>query len=186
MITVGIDEVGRGCWAGPLVAGAVILATPIAGLKDSKKLSAKRRSELAVLIYAHAAAVGIGWVWPHEIDELGLTKSVALAMRRAVEQITSSYDEVIIDGNINYLPDIPGTVAVIKADDTVAVVSAASIAAKVARDRYMIDIAAAEYPLYGFERHVGYGTTLHVAALQQYGSCALHRMSYKPIKALLT
>lgn len=185
MQSVGIDEVGRGCWAGPLIAGAVILDVPIVGLKDSKKLSAKRRSELAVQINEQAVATGLGWVWPEEIDKIGLTKAVALAMRRAIEQIKVDYNEVIIDGNINYLPDITGSVAIVKADDSVPAVSAASIMAKVARDTYMEQVAATQYPDYGFAQHVGYGTAKHLLALQTYGVTSIHRVSYKPVKALI-
>jgi ribonuclease HII len=158
MITVGIDEVGRGCWAGPLVAGAVILpadmhqvrpgasATDVVGktsggdrwkyLRDSKKLSKLQRDKLAILIHAEALAVGIGWVTASELDAIGLTKAVGLAMKRAMEQIHIKFDEMIIDGNLNYFPDEPLAKAVIKADDSVLAVSAASIVAKVARDNY--------------------------------------------------
>src|ERR1700749_3099316 len=104
MISVGIDEVGRGCWAGPLVAGAVILNDPIAGLKDSKKLSKKQRERLAADIQIKAAAIGLGWVWPDELEEIGLTGAVKLAMKRALGQITVDYEELIIDGNLNFFP----------------------------------------------------------------------------------
>jgi ribonuclease HII len=184
MITVGIDEVGRGCWAGPLVAGAVILREPIEGLKDSKKLSKRQREELTVRIRGEALAIGLGWVWPAEIDAIGITESVRTAMARALEQITTPYDRVIIDGNINYLPHDPRTVAIIKADDTVPAVSAASIVAKVARDTYMATTAVKLFPEYGFEKHVGYGTALHIAMLAEHGVTAIHRKSYKPIQNL--
>jgi ribonuclease HII len=184
MITVGVDEVGRGCWAGPLVAGAVVVREPIAGLKDSKKLSKKRREFLAVQIHEEALAVGLGWVKPAELDESGLTAAVRLAMERALEQITVRYDELIIDGNLNFFPENPRARAVIKADDSVPAVSAASIVAKVARDNYMAEVAA-EYPDYGFERHVGYGTALHLERLQLHGVSKLHRVSFKPVRALL-
>jgi len=179
MRTVGIDEVGRGCWAGPVVAGAVLLHQPVEGLRDSKVLTAKKRVELDVRIRANGE-VGLGWVWPEEIHEIGLTEAVRLAMRRALAEITTQYDEVIIDGNSNYLPDVVGSRALIKADDLVPAVSAASIAAKVARDTYMQQIAA-EYPAYGFEKHVGYGTAAHIAALELHGVTPLHRLTYKPI-----
>src|ERR1700679_2876455 len=102
MTTVGIDEVGRGCWAGPLVAGAVILDKLIPGLKDSKKLSKKQRETLIEQIYEQALAVGLGWVQPAELDEIGLTAAVKLAMGRALEQIKIDYNELIIDGNLNF------------------------------------------------------------------------------------
>lgn len=181
-IIAGIDEVGRGCWAGPLVAAAVILRTSVVGLTDSKLISAARRKELALKIYGNAD-VGVGWVSPKDIDRLGLTKAVQLAMNRALEQITVSYDEVIIDGNINFLADNIQTRAVIKADLTEPSVSAASIVAKVARDEYMIDMAR-RHPRYGFEKHVGYGTKHHYEMLKTYGACDLHRLSYKPLRDL--
>lgn len=185
MITVGIDEVGRGCWAGPLVAGAVIFDQVPAGLRDSKQLIKTRREALVPVIYEHALAYGLGWVTSAEIDELGLTAATSLAMRRAVDQLAAvAYDEIIIDGILNYLPDEPRARAVIKADATVPAVSAASIIAKVARDNYMVEIAA-EYPDYGFEQHVGYGTRLHQERLKSHGISALHRRSFAPVKALL-
>ena len=184
MIIVGIDEVGRGCWAGPVVAGAVILGKPVAGLKDSKQLSRKQREKLVPEIRLWASAVGIGWVQPAEIDELGLSAAVGLAMHRALEQISLKYNEVIIDGNFNFLNGNPKARAVIKADATVPAVSAASIVAKVARDLYMAEIAA-DYPDYGFEKHVGYGTALHLERLKLHGVSDLHRRSFKPIQSLL-
>lgn len=184
MVVVGVDEVGRGCWAGPLVAGAVILNAPIIGLKDSKKLTRSRREKLATEISDRAAATGLGWVEPLEIDEIGLTAAVKLAMARALEQIKVEYDELIIDGNFNFFPNNPKAKAVIKADDSVPAVSAASIIAKVARDDYMA-LAAERHPAYGFERHVGYGTALHAERLKLHGVSELHRLSYKPVAALL-
>lgn len=184
MITVGIDEVGRGCWAGPLVASAVALSQPIPGLKDSKKLSKRQREQLATIIQAQAVAVGLGWIWPAEIDRVGLSAAVRQAMQAALAVIASDHDEIIVDGNINYLADNPKARAVIKADDIFPSVSAASIVAKVARDNYMAEIAG-QYPGYGFEQHVGYGTAAHIASLKSLGVSDMHRRSYKPIKTLL-
>lgn len=191
MIIVGIDEVGRGCWAGPLVAGAVALDKPIEGLRDSKKLSKKQREKLAPLIHEQALAVGIGWVTPEELDISGITMAVKMAMERALVQLRANYGEeremfhaVIVDGNINYLPDEPLAEAVVKADDTVPAVSAASIVAKVARDQYMEQMALT-HPAYGFERHVGYGTAAHVAALAAHGVTPLHRLSFAPIRKIV-
>ncbi len=181
---VGIDEVGRGCWAGPLVAGAVLLGDPIPGLADSKKLSKKRREQLDAEIRLNAIASGLGWVSPAEVDQLGLTEAVRLAMQRAIAAITAPYDEIIIDGNYNFLADMPRSSCLVKADDLVPAVSAASILAKVARDNYMAKAAIA-YPEYQFDRHVGYGTAAHMAALKLHGICELHRQSYAPIKAIL-
>ncbi|HWB39595.1 MAG TPA: ribonuclease HII [Candidatus Saccharimonadales bacterium] len=183
-VIVGIDEVGRGCWAGPLVAAAVILNEPIDGLKDSKLLSAARREELALLINLQAASVGLGWVDAATIDRVGITTAVKWAMEQALEQIKAEYDEVIIDGQFNFLSDKPKTKAVVKADATLPAASAASIVAKVARDKYMVDMAGL-YPNYGFDRHVGYGTALHLDRLKKHGISKLHRQSFKPIKALL-
>lgn len=184
MITIGIDEVGRGCWAGPLVAGAVLLKSAVPGLKDSKKLSKLQRERLDIAIRESGAGIGLGWVTPAEIDAIGLTAAVRLAMERALQQITESYDEVIIDGNLNFLAHIPKTQELIKADDTVPAVSAASIVAKVARDNYMTALAQT-YPGYGLEQHVGYGTALHIAGLHTHGVTDIHRKSFKPIKALI-
>jgi ribonuclease HII len=184
MVTVGLDEVGRGCWAGPLVAGAVVLGAPVSGLKDSKLLSAKQRSSLAQLINAHALGTGLGWVSVAEVDRLGLTRAVALAMRRALQALQTPYEDIVIDGNINFFPEDSRARAIVKADNLIPAVSAASIIAKVARDTYMIKLAE-RFPQYGFEKHVGYGTALHCKALQTYGVSEHHRRSYKPIQALL-
>jgi ribonuclease HII len=183
MVTVGIDEVGRGCWAGPVVAGAVILQEPIAGLKDSKLLSKKRRDMLAGKIH-ESASVGLGWVQPADVDELGLTAAVKLAMERALQHITVEYDELIVDGSYNFFSRNPKARAVIKADALFPAVSAASIVAKVARDNYMSE-AAKLHPNYGFEKHVGYGTKMHIEMLKLHGVSEMHRLTYKPIQALL-
>lgn len=184
MITVGIDEVGRGCWAGPLVAGAVILKRPIPGLADSKVLSKQQRTHLAEQIKTEALAYGLGWVAPAFIDMYGLTLSVQRAMQQALAGLNVPFEAIIIDGNYNYLPNEPTASYLVKADATVAAVSAASIIAKVARDEFMT-LAARGFPGYGFEQHVGYGTVLHRARLETLGVCDLHRKSYKPIRALL-
>jgi ribonuclease HII len=186
VITVGIDEVGRGSWAGPLVAGAVILLDDgIAGLSDSKKLTKTQREALDIQIRAQAVAYGIGWVEAAEVDDYGLTAAVGLAMQRALAQLKVDFDEMIIDGNLNYFPDEPRAKAVIKADDSVPAVSAASIIAKVARDSYMANIAHAKFPEYAFDKHVGYGTSLHQQMLKSYGICDLHRKSFRPVQAIL-
>ena len=184
MIIVGLDEVGRGCWAGPLVAGAVVLVEPLKGLADSKILTDKQRRELAEQIKAEALGYGLGWVAPAFIDMYGLTLSVQRAMQQALAAIDVDYDEIIIDGNYNYLPNEPLATFLIKADASVPAVSAASILAKVARDDFMI-LAAKGFPDYGFERHVGYGTAAHLVALKSHGVTDLHRKSVKPVRALL-
>jgi ribonuclease HII len=184
MIIVGIDEVGRGCWAGPLVAGAVILTKPINGLRDSKLLSKRQRKHLDVQIKDSALAYGLGWVDPKQLDAVGLTEAVRLAMTRALDQIEIAYDKIIIDGKYNFLNDISKTEAIVRADNLVSAVSAASVIAKVARDDYMSTVAALRYPHYGFESHVGYGTALHISNLEKYGTCEIHRLSFRPVKLI--
>lgn len=159
-----------------------MLGVPIKGLKDSKKLSKKQREKLDAEIRVSAQAFGLGWVAAEEIDQLGLTEAVRLAMRRALEQIATAYDQVIIDGNYNFFPDNSKSSAVVGADNSVPAVSAASIIAKVARDKYMAE-AALKFPGYGFENHVGYGTSAHQLALQTNGLTELHRRCFKPIQA---
>jgi len=180
---LGVDEVGRGCLAGPLVAGAVILNEPIIGLKDSKKLSKIQRERLSAEIRLKAKALSMGWVESQELDKIGLTAAVGLAMQRAVNQIKINYDELIIDGNYNFLKSDPKAYTIIKADDSVPAVSAASIIAKVARDNFMYEQAKI-YPAYHFDKHVGYGTSLHLEMLKLHGTCLLHRNSFQPIKNL--
>lgn len=183
---IGIDEVGRGCWAGPLVAAAVGLEEDqsIFRLRDSKKLTAKKRLYLVDEIERVTKHIGIGWVWPDEINNLGLTASVRLAMQRAIKQVSAVKCRIIIDGNYNFLSDVPDTEILIKADESIQAVAAASVIAKVARDSYMTTIAS-RYPDYGFERHVGYGTKVHHDALVLHGVLPIHRLKYKPIQKIL-
>lgn len=203
MLTIGIDEVGRGCWAGPLVAGAAYLpdgfVVPLDGgwkLADSKRLTARQRQAAAnglqQLVDDRVMAVGLGWVAAAEVDELGVSQAVATAMRRAYrelliampEHIGAADREVVIDGSYNFMPEIACARTLVKADATIPAVSAASIMAKVARDSWMVQ-AAGQFPGYGFEKHVGYGTQYHADALSRLGVCSLHRRSYKPVRALL-
>jgi ribonuclease HII len=179
MNIVGIDEVGRGCLAGPVVAGAVILGKDISGLKDSKLLSRSKREYLSPIICSSSKAWAIGWASNTEIDSFGLTEAVRLAMRRALKQIEINYEAIIIDGNYNFLRENSLSKAVIKADQTVPAVSAASIIAKVERDKYMRNLSP-KFPNYGFEKNVGYGTALHLEQLKLKGVCSLHRLSFKP------
>lgn len=184
---LGIDEVGRGPWAGPLVMGAVVLGgVTIDGLTDSKKLSKKRREELDEIIREQAVGYGLGWVSAEEIDTIGLSDALALACRRAVEVIDTlgvAYGEIVIDGTVNFLKDTPkgGYVTTMKkADLLVPSVSAASIIAKVARDNYMVkqdDV----YDGYKFASHVGYGTAVHRAAIEKNGVTPLHRLTFAPL-----
>jgi ribonuclease HII len=182
---LGIDEVGRGPWAGPLVIGAVVLGgAAIDGLTDSKKLSKKRREELDLIIREQAGGYGLGWVSAEEIDEIGLSASLVLATKRAVEQVKTSYHEIIIDGTINFLKDTSKgqfVTTMKKADLLIPSVSAASIIAKVARDAYMTEQASV-YPEYGFASHVGYGTAAHAAAIKSHGVTPLHRLSFAPLQ----
>lgn len=180
----GVDEVGRGPLAGPVVAAAVILdpsAVPD-GLADSKELSAQRREELCVLILASALAVGVGSASATEIDRINIRQATLLAMRRAVTALPLSPDLVLVDGN-----DPPalacGCEAIIGGDGLIASIAAASIVAKVTRDRMMARLSLA-YPAYGFISHVGYGTAAHRAALKAHGPCPAHRYSFAPIKGV--
>ena len=181
---VGIDEVGRGPWAGPLVFGAVVLGdVDIVGLTDSKKLTKKRRELLCAEIHEKATAVGLGWESAHELDELGMSGALVLACRRALEQITVPYQQIILDGTINFLKDTgkgPYVTTMAKADLLVPSVSAASIVAKVARDQYMTEQDEV-YPGYGFGSHAGYGTAAHRAAIEKLGVTPLHRLSFAPL-----
>jgi len=182
--TVGIDEVGRGCWAGPLlVVAAQAKAELPPGLKDSKELTTKQRELLAPEIET-VCKIGEGWVQPEEIDELGLTKAMQLGVVRALLTLGVQEDvEIIMDGHINYCPEeYSKVVTVIGADKKYPIVSAASIYAKVKRDAHM-KRAAQLYPNYGFEKHVGYGTELHRLMLKNYGPSRIHRYSYKPVQS---
>ena len=181
---LGIDEVGRGPWAGPLVVGAVVLGgATIEGLTDSKKLSKKRRAELDIIIRKQATGIGLGWVSSNEIDEIGLSAALVLATKRAVEQVNVPYHEIVIDGTVNFLKETSKgqyVTTMKKADLLVPSVSAASIVAKVARDNYMTDQDKA-YPGYGFKNHVGYGTAAHILAIDKLGVTPLHRLSFAPL-----
>lgn len=212
---LGIDEVGRGPWAGPLVVGAVILGDTFSpeqinllsqksqlndqeteqiylwqNLTDSKQLTVTKRQRLEPLITKYAAASATGWVSADELDQYGLSAALKLATRRAVKQILATktpFSEIIIDGTINFLQNTPlfdHTTTLKKADLLVKEVSAASIIAKVARDNYMAEIAL-QYPAYGFEKNVGYGTALHRKALLEQGICPEHRKSFRPVREIM-
>lgn len=185
---VGIDEVGRGPWAGPIVVGAVVLGgAAIAGLTDSKKLTKLRREVLSKRILKEASSCGLGWVDAAELDEIGLPAAMTLATKRALEQITVPYHEIIIDGTVNFLKDTgkgSHVTTMKKADLLIAAVSAASVIAKVARDDYMAELDMV-VPGYGFESHVGYGTAKHAAAISQLGITEHHRKSFAPIRRMV-
>lgn len=182
---LGIDEAGRGPWAGPLVVGAVVLgAEKIDGLTDSKKLTKKKRELLYDEIVAKAEAWATGWVEADELDQLGMSQALCLATRRAVEQIRVPYSEIIIDGTVNFLADTGKgayVTTLAKADLLIPGVSAASIMAKVERDRYMARQDEL-YPGYGFGGHAGYGTAKHRLAIEQLGVTPLHRLSFAPLQ----
>jgi ribonuclease HII len=182
LIVAGVDEVGRGPLAGPVIAAAVILdpARPVSGLRDSKKLTAARRAELSELIEAQALAVGVGRAEVEEIDDLNILRATLLAMQRAVANLSIQPDVVYVDGNTLPALQVPA-VAVVGGDDRVASISAASIIAKVLRDGEM-DRAAAHFPNYGFERHKGYATAAHLEALERFGPSPLHRRSFAPVR----
>ena len=194
MAILGIDEVGRGPLAGPLVVSAVILPDEkpewAAELKDSKKLSAKKREALSDLILKDVPASGFGWVFPSEIDEVGISEALRLATERAVKSVQKlhiPFSQIIIDGKVNFLKLTSLSkyvTTVVKADDFIKEVSAASIIAKVARDNYMKEIAL-KYPGYGFEKNVGYGTAKHMAGIYELGICPEHRKSFEPIKTMV-
>ena len=200
---LGIDEVGRGPYAGPLVIGACILPDAekikeeperyhwISELTDSKKLTARRREVLYDKIKEGAAAVATGWVSANEIDEIGLSESLRLVCRRAVTQIQEThvpFSEIIIDGTVNFLSGTPleKYVSTLKKGDLlIKEISAASILAKVERDRYMAELAE-KYPEYGFEKHAGYGTAAHQKAMEQFGLTPKHRRSFRPVREILS
>jgi ribonuclease HII len=187
MAILGIDEVGRGSWAGPLVVGAVVLGeVEVEGLTDSKKLSAARREALSREILERASGVALGWVMADELDDVGLAGALCLATRRATKEIRCPYHEIIIDGTMNFLSEtaLADYVTTLKkADALVPAVSAASVVAKVARDAYMRGLAD-RYPRYGFESHVGYGTRAHRRAIADYGVMCEHRRSFAPMREI--
>ncbi len=185
ILTCGVDEAGRGPLAGPVCAAAVILdpARPIAGLKDSKKLSAAKREELAPLIKAHALAWAVAWASEEEIDRLNILQATLLAMRRAVLALDPAAGAALIDGNRCPVLPIPAR-AIVKGDALEPCISAASILAKTERDKVLRALADI-YPEYGFERHAGYPTADHLAALELHGPCPVHRKSFGPIQRIL-
>jgi ribonuclease HII len=184
-LVAGVDEAGRGPLAGPVVAAAVILdqRQPIKGLADSKKLTALRREKLFDEIRAKALCCSIAQASVEEIDRLNILQATLLAMRRAVEGLRLKPNKVLVDGN--RLPDIglPAQ-AIVGGDALVPAISAASILAKVHRDRWCLELDQL-YPQYGFAKHKGYGTAAHLAALQAHGPCAEHRISFRPVAEVM-
>jgi ribonuclease HII len=184
----GVDEAGRGPLAGPVVASAVILdpRAPVSGLADSKKLSARRREELAVIIKSQAVAWSVAWADPAEIDAINILAATMLAMRRAILGLAVTPSSVRVDGN--RLPDLrfEGRLlageAIVGGDDLVAEISAASIIAKTTRDQMMVSLDKI-YPQYEFARHKGYGTKVHCEKLREFGPCQEHRQTFAPVRA---
>ena len=186
LLIAGVDEAGRGPLAGPVVTAAVILdpARPIDGLDDSKVLAEPVRESLAVLIRARALAFAVCVVDPLEIDRINILRATLAGMTRALAMLTPAPLLALIDGN--HLPKdlpCPGR-AVIGGDASEPAISAASILAKVARDRAMVELHA-QFPQYGFDRHKGYASPLHLAALREHGPCAQHRRSFAPVQQVL-
>jgi len=185
VLTAGVDEVGRGPLAGPVVAAAVILdpEKPIAGLADSKKLSEKKREALYPLIKENAICYAVAEASVEEIDQINILQASLLAMRRAIEALDITPEHVLVDGN--KAPQIVMTVdTVIKGDSRVASISAASILAKVDRDRMMQDYHQ-RYPQFSFHKHKAYGSRQHMAELQEHGPLPVHRKTFAPVRRLL-
>lgn len=177
----GVDEVGRGPLAGPVVAAAVILPEPCAvvGLADSKQLDAPRREALAAILREEAVAWALGSASAAEIDRMNIHHATLLAMRRAVLALPGLPGELMVDGR--FTPDGPWrATAVIGGDGSIPAISAASIIAKVARDALLVELHE-RYPVYGFDRHVGYATPEHLRALERHGPCPEHRRSFAPV-----
>jgi ribonuclease HII len=181
----GVDEAGRGPLAGAVYAAAVILgdAHGISGLADSKKLSARRRESLAAQIKRHAVAWSIAIATVEEIDALNILQATLLAMKRAVDGLSQPPMEVLVDGLFCPQTAYPMR-AIVRGDASVAEISAASILAKTARDTAMLELHA-QFPQYGFDRHKGYPTAVHLQALRTHGVCAAHRRSFAPVRAIL-
>ncbi len=177
----GVDEAGRGPLAGPVVAAAVVLdpAHPIEGLADSKKLSAARREQLVEQIYRQSLAVGICCVEAGEIDQINILQATLKAMSGAVGQLRPPPDRVLVDGNRLPRLAMPAA-ALVGGDGLEPAISAASIIAKTRRDAIMLDWHQ-RYPVYGFDRHKGYGTAFHLEALATHGPCPAHRHSFRPV-----
>ncbi len=184
-LVAGVDEAGRGPLAGPVFAAAVILddLLPIKGLADSKKLTPKKREHLYELIKAQALCFCVATASVEEIDQLNILQATLLAMQRAVKGLRLKPSKVLVDGNRLPVLDIRAE-AIVKGDSTVPSISAASILAKVERDRWCVEVDA-QFPNYGFLTHKGYGTQIHLRALQEHGPCVLHRRSFAPVAKLL-
>jgi ribonuclease HII len=176
----GVDEAGRGPLAGPVVAAAVVLphfSTASLGFNDSKKLSEKQREELYEVIIAIAVDSAVSFVDSQAVDEINIRRATLKAMQRCVDSLSEHISHVFIDGNY-FESEMVNFTTVVKGDAKVLSIAAASILAKVSRDRWMVEVADAEYPQYGFARHKGYGTREHVQSIIRYGACPLHRRTF--------
>jgi len=181
-VIIGIDEAGRGPLAGPVVAAAVYIPEKFdtSDIKDSKKISPKKREELYSRIIG-GCQVGIGTIAPEDIDNLNILQATMLAMKLASEDLSIQFDKALVDGN--RCPEIRNCESIVKGDDKFVEISAASIIAKVTRDRVMMELAE-KYPVYGFEYHKGYGTKAHLKAIEIHGPIkGVHRFSFAPIRA---
>ena len=184
-VIIGIDEAGRGPLAGPVVTAAVYIPENFdtSGIKDSKKISPKKREEIFSRIMGECQ-VGIGTIAPEEIDNLNILQATMLAMKLASEDLSIQFNKALVDGN--RCPEIRNCECIIKGDDKFVQISAASIIAKVTRDRVMMELAE-KYPAYGFEHHKGYGTKTHMKALKIHGPIkGVHRFSFAPVKKFKT
>ncbi len=187
-LVAGVDEAGRGPLAGPVVASAVILdpSAPLTGLRDSKKLSAGKRSSLAAEIKCHSLAWAVAWADPAEIDAINILAATMLAMRRAILGLCLMPGKVLIDGNrlpsLRFEHGLIDGQAIIGGDDRIDAISAASILAKTSRDAMMVKLDHI-YPRYEFARHKGYGTEVHRAKLREFGPCREHRQTFAPVRA---
>lgn len=188
-VVAGVDEVGRGAWAGPVTYAAVVLPSDrrIYKLRESKMLDAARREELKLRIEDFALGIGVGHVHNDELDRIGMSAACKLAAKRAVDALPMRPDTLLIDGNWDFLAGYPDTTneLIVYGDAMSASIAAASVVAKVTRDRLMIEAAQA-HPVYAFESNKGYPSPAHVEALEAHGPCVLHRHSWAPIVALTT
>ncbi|VAW34504.1 Ribonuclease HII [hydrothermal vent metagenome] len=188
MLIAGVDEAGRGPLAGPVTVAAVILKNPaagllVAGLNDSKKLTEKKRIELEPIIIANSLAYAIVHISVEKIEEINILQASLYGMQQAVAQLSITADEIMVDGN--KCPEFSQPArAIIGGDGKIAAISAASILAKNARDRLMVELSV-QFSQYGFEKHKGYGTKYHLQQLQKYGPCKHHRISYAPVQKVL-
>ncbi len=185
----GIDEAGRGAWAGPVAAAAVILPNDtslkrvLSGVRDSKLMTARQRTFWAIQIKHNAVCWGVGFASNEEIDTIGIVPATRLAMLRAVDQLSPKPGHLLIDAVVLHNLNIPQT-SLIKGDTLVLSIAAASVLAKTSRDAIMCDLDG-KYPLYGFSSHKGYGTQQHRLALRGHGPCPMHRFTFNPIRASL-